>query len=155
MTPHIAKVYERILEERLRERVEDKMDEWQHGFRPNRSTIDLIFALKMVCEKGWEFNRKMYLAFVDLEKAFDRIPRGVLWNILRTREYGIPEKLRKAIKSTYTNSLCKVKTQMDDGDWFEVDTGVKQGSVLSPILFILFMDYCGKMVQRRVDGTAF
>ena len=155
LMPHIAKVYERILERRLREKVESKLDEWQHGFRPGRSTIDLVFALKMLYEKNWEFNNKVYLAFIDLEKAFDRVPRNILWNILGKEEYEIPIKLIKAIKSTYVNSLCRVKTQTDNNEWFRVTTGVKQGSVLSPILFILFMDYCAKLVMRKANGEIF
>jgi hypothetical protein len=109
----------------------------------------------MICEKSWEFNNTTYLAFVDLEKAFDRVPRSILWNILRGREYQVPRKLITAIESTYVDSICKVKTQTGNSDWFRITTGVKQGSVLSPILFITFMDYCGKMAQRRVNGEIF
>ena len=58
LMPHIAKVYERVLECRLREKVESKLDEWQHGFLPGRSTIDLVFALKMIYEKNWESTTK-------------------------------------------------------------------------------------------------
>jgi hypothetical protein len=152
---HPAKVYERILERRLREVVEEKLEEWQHGFRPGRSSIDLVFALKMISEKNWEFNRKTYAAFVDLEKAFDRVPRELLWRKLRGIEYGIPEKLLKAIKSTYTDSKCRVKTTSGEGKWFDVTTGVKQGSVLSPILFIIYMDSCGRSVRNRVEDEMF
>jgi hypothetical protein len=109
----------------------------------------------MICEKSWEFNSATYLAFIDLEKAFDRIPRSILWNILRRREYSVPKKLITAIKGTYFNSLCKVKTQTGNSEWLEINTGVKQGSVLSPILFITFMDYCGKAMRRRENGEIF
>src|SRR5678816_4833006 len=81
----------------------------------------------MISEKNWEFNRKTYAAFVDLEKAFDRVPRELLWRELRRIEYGIPEKLLKAIKSTYVDSKCRVKTMSGEGKWFDVTTGVKQG----------------------------
>ena len=139
----------------MREKVECKLDEWQHGFRPGRSTIDLVFALKMIYEKNWEFNNKVFMAFIDLEKAFDRIPRKILWSILRKEEYELPPKLIRAIESTYVNSECKVKTQGETNEWFRVTTGVKQGSVLSPLLFIIFMDYCAKLVIRRSEGEIF
>ena len=153
LMPHIAKLYERILEKRLREKVENKLGEWQYGFRSGRSTTDLIFTLKMIYEKSWEWNKNVYLAFIDLEKAFDRVPRRLLWNVLQKDEYRVSTKLVKAIKSTYENSKCKVKS-LGREEWFEVTTGVKQGSVLSPIIFITFMDYIGRLVSRRMGDDA-
>jgi len=61
---HINKIYERILERRLRSCVEEKLGEWQHGFRPNTSTADIMFSMKMVLEKSWEFNTQSYIAFL-------------------------------------------------------------------------------------------
>ena len=69
------------------------------------------------------------MAFIDLEKAFDRIPRNILWNILGKEEYEVSAKLIRAIRSTYFNNQCKVKTQAETSEWFSVTTGVKQGSV--------------------------
>ena len=66
-------IYERILERRLRTVVEDKIGDWQHGFRPGKSTTDLIFYMKMLTEKTIEWDKKACIAFIDLEKAFDRI----------------------------------------------------------------------------------
>lgn len=74
LLPHIAKIYLRILENQLRHFVEAKLGQWEQGYRPNRCTSDLIFALKIILEKSWEYNTSTNLAFLDLEKAFDRIP---------------------------------------------------------------------------------
>jgi Reverse transcriptase (RNA-dependent DNA polymerase) len=87
LLPHITKIYERKLERRLRSHVEEKLGEWQHGFRPNTSTSDLIFSMKMILEKTWEFNDKTYLAFLDLETAFDRVLRQILWQAMHQAEY--------------------------------------------------------------------
>lgn len=70
-----SKIYERILERRLRRIVEDKFGEWQHGFRSGRSTTDLIFYMRMLTEKTIEWSDKVFVTFIDLEKAFDRIER--------------------------------------------------------------------------------
>lgn len=69
-----SKIYERFLERRLRATVENYSWEWQYGFRPNRSTMDLAFSLKMSVKKTIEYDGKKSIAFVDLKKPFDRIP---------------------------------------------------------------------------------
>lgn len=142
LLPHAMKLYERILEKRLRTEVEDKLNEAQYGFRPGRGTTDLIFSLKMMIEKSWEWDREMYVAFVDLEKAFDSVPRVKLWETLEDRYYQIEPKLIRVIRGLYTLSESAVRTAYGIGQWFGVRTGVRQGGVLSPLLFILYMDKC-------------
>ena len=139
---HAFKVYERILESRLRGYVESKLGEWQNGFRPGRGTTDMIFSLKMIFEKSWEWNMDRYIAFIDLEKAFDRVPRQKIWDALKDPYYGISEKLVRAIYNTYQNIRSRVKTNQENQDWFDIESGVRQGSVLSPLLFIVFIDKC-------------
>ena len=63
------------VERRLRGYVESKLGEWQHGFGEGRGTTDLIFALKMMMEKNWEWGKEKLTLFIDLEKAFDCAPR--------------------------------------------------------------------------------
>lgn len=112
---HLAKTYERILEKRLRTIIEPQLDD-QHGFRSNRSTTDLMFALRMMIEKMWEFNRKVYIAFIDLRNAFDSMPRERLWRVLE-REYAVRGNLKKAMESMYKN----------DESRSEPDTRTKNG----------------------------
>lgn len=93
----------------MRRQGEDKIGNWQHGFRPGRSTADLVFALKTLLEKGWEWNKNKYIAFIDLEKAFDRINRERLSKIMGDEYYGIHPKLVRIVKSKYTECRNKVK----------------------------------------------
>jgi hypothetical protein len=72
-------IYERIFESRLRSNAEDQVEESQCGFRPNRSTQDLIFALIQISEKTIEYGKEVHLCFLDLVKAFARVPRSELW----------------------------------------------------------------------------
>ena len=124
---HTFKLYERILEKRLREIVEPKLDECQSGFRSGRGTSDMIFTIKAIFEKCWEWSQNRYIAFLDLEKAFDRVPRQKIWDALNDQYYGVPEKLKRAIYNSYKNIECRVKTPNENEDWFSVKTGVRQG----------------------------
>ena len=94
-----VKVYAKCLEKKRREIVEPKLTDAQCGFRPGRSTMDEIFALQLIFEKSWEYAKEVNACFVDLEKAYDRIPRDKLWAVLL--QYGIGGQLLPAIKSLY------------------------------------------------------
>ncbi|XP_076067750.1 uncharacterized protein LOC143040554 [Oratosquilla oratoria] len=145
---HVGKVYERVIERRLRMAVEERFGEWQHGFRPQRSTLDMIFTLKMVLEKNREWNIDKFAIFIDMEKAFDKVPREEIWRALEHQEYDVPANLKRAIKSIYRKCENKVKLRDGDTTWFQVRTGVRQGGVISPLLFIIFMDRCMKEINH-------
>ena len=101
-----GEVYSRVLERRLRPIVEPRIQEEQCGFRPGRGTLDQLYTLHRVLEGSWEFARPVHMCFVDLEKAFDRVPRGVLWGVLR--EYGVLGSLLRAVQSLYDRSRSMV-----------------------------------------------
>ena len=73
---HTMKVWERIIEARLRDRVE--ISKQQYGFIPGKETTDAMFALRMLMEKYREGQRELHYVFVDLEKAYDRVSRQEL-----------------------------------------------------------------------------
>ncbi|KAK3552130.1 hypothetical protein QTP86_001508 [Hemibagrus guttatus] len=86
------------------------------------------------------------MCFVDLEKAFDRVPCGILWEVLW--EYGIRGPLLKAVPSLYNRSRSLVHIARCKSDLFPVHVGLRQGCPLSPVLFIVFMD----SISRRSQG---
>ena len=74
-------LWKELREKITRERV--SIDEMQFGFMPGRGTTDAIFILRHLQEKHVAKNKKFYCAFVDLEKAFDRVPREVIWRAMQ------------------------------------------------------------------------
>ena len=129
-------VYSRVLERRIRLIVEPRIQEEQCGFRPGHGTLDQLYTLCRVLEGSWEFAQPVHMCFVDLEKAFDRVHRGILWEVLR--EYGVRGPLLRAVRSLYYRSWSLVRIAGSKSDLFPVNVALRQGCSLSPVLFIFF-----------------
>ena len=139
-----GKVYAKCLEIKWREIVESKLDDGQCGFRPSFSTTDQIF------EKSCEYGKDFLACLVDLEKAHDRVSRDKLWKVLQ--EYGVNGQLLRAIKSFYCRPEVCVRENGKQSKPFLVGVGFRQECVLSPFLFIVYMNWIDKCSQ--VDECA-
>src|SRR6267154_223499 len=110
-----------------------------------RCSLDLVrgkiqrmqFLLCVRSRKSSLENRELWMTFVDLEKAFDRVPRDVVWWALR--HVGVEEWIVNVIKGMYEGVTTSVKINGVGSEGVEVKVGVHQGSVLSPILFNIVM----------------
>ena len=136
LTDQVMKLLERVLDSYIRKMV--NIDDMQFGFVPGRGTTDAIFIVRQLQEKYLAVNKPLYFAFVDLEKAFDRVPRKVLWWALRS--CGVEEWAVRIIQAMYSNARSRVRVNGQYSEEFGVGVGVHQGSVLSPLLFILVLE---------------
>ena len=100
LTEQIMKILERIVDGLIRQLV--SIDDSQFGFVPGRGTTDAIFVVRQLQEKYLAANKRLYMAFINLEKAFDRVPRKVIWWALRKRCGGVD-------CATGAGDVCKCK----------------------------------------------
>jgi hypothetical protein len=142
---HGMKVVERIFERRLRKMVEIR--EEQYGFMPGKGTTDAIFILRQLQEKYMEKGKELFFVFVDLEKAFDRVPRVLIESALRKK--GVAECYVRAVMKMYEGVVSQVRLEGEDSDDFTVRVGIHQGSVLSPFLFAIVMDVVTEEVAKE------
>ncbi|KAK3519801.1 hypothetical protein QTP70_006182 [Hemibagrus guttatus] len=148
---HTMKLWERVVEARLRKVVE--ICEQQYGFMPRKSTRDAIFALRILMEKYRDGQRELHCVFVDLEKAYDRVPREELWYCMR--KSGVAEKYVRVVQDMYERSRTVVRCAVGQTEEFNVEVGLHQGSALSPFLFAIVMDQLSEEVRQESPWTMF
>ncbi|KAK3531996.1 hypothetical protein QTP86_002517, partial [Hemibagrus guttatus] len=146
---HTMKVWERVVEARLRKVVE--ICEQQYGFMPRKSTTDAIFALRISMEKYRDGQKELHCVFVDLEKAYDRVPREELWYCMR--KSGVAEKYVRVVQDMYERSRTVVRCAVGQTEEFNVEVGLHQGSALSPFLFAIVMDQLSEEVRQESPWT--
>ena len=142
LTPIAAKIYNKLLLNRIRPHIEPMLRKNQNGFRPNRSTTAQILALRRLVEGIKMKNLPAVLTFVDFKKAFDSIHRGKMLEILKA--YGIPETIVSAIGMMYRDTEAQVISPDGETEFFSILAGVLQGDTLAPLLFIIVLDYAFK-----------
>ena len=111
----------------------------QTVFREGRRTRDQIANIHWVKEKAREFQKNIYLCFIDCTKAFDCVDHDKLWKALR--EMGIPDHLTCLLRNLYAGQEATVRNVYGKTDWFKVEKGVQQGCLLSPCLFNLYAEH--------------
>ena len=138
-----SKIFCKIITHRITSAVDQVLREEQAGFRKGKGCVDQIFALRNIIEQCSEWQRQLYINFIDFQKAFDSIHRDSLWKIMRS--YGIPSHIVNIIQQFYTGFSCTVGTNTTS---FVVGSGVRQGCVMSALLFNLAIDW----VMRKTTG---
>ena len=111
----------------------------QTGFRKGRGTRDQIANICWIIKKARKFQKNIYFCFIDYAKAFDCVDHNKLWKIVK--EIGIPDHLTCLLRNPYAGQKAAVRTGHGTTDWFQIGKGLRQGGVLSPCLFNLYLEY--------------
>ena len=134
---HPSKVMLKNILNRLQPQAEEIIAEEQAGFRAGRSTTEQIFSLRILCEKYLQHQQNLYHVFIDFKKAFDRGWHEALWATMR--KYNINASIIRAIENLYDKAQSAVLFNGSTGEWFRTTVGVRQGCLLSPTLFNIFL----------------
>ena len=137
------KLWERVVERRLRKDI--SISKNQFGFMPSKSTIEAIYLLRRLMGLYRDRKVDLHMVFIDLEKAYDRVPRKVLWTYLEKK--GVSFLYIRVIKDMYQGGRTSVRTPGGATNDFFVGMSLHQGSVLNPFLFTLVMNEHTRGIQ--------
>ena len=139
------KLYCSVLNSRLNiwSETNGMVEDEQNGFRKGRSTLEHLSSLTTIIETRKSASISTFVSFVDFSKAYDRVPRDLLW--LKLEKMGLNGNLLNSLQSIYQQVQCWVRVHGSLTKFFNVGTGLKQGCLLSPILFNLYLNdfICG------------
>ena len=136
----IMKLFERIIEKRLRKHLEDTgfLSKYQSGFRKVRSTNDHIFRMSQTVMESFNGGEKVKASFLDVEKASDNV-----WhNGLRHKifQLGLPTKIIRWLSDFLVGRIIQIKVDGSLSSKIYTKAGIPQGSVLSPLLFLIYVN---------------
>lgn len=146
----LYKIFSRIIYNRLQKHIEgnDLLTESQFGFRKNHSTIDAIFTFTGIAQLKRKQGQKMYTCFIDLSAAFDTINRQKLMNKLQ--RLGLSDKIVNIIEGIYKHTYSTIWDGKNISQVFQTNLGVRQGCILSPLLFSIYLNDLNESIPGGV-----
>jgi hypothetical protein len=126
---------------------------YQARFQSAKSTTDQLFAPRQILEKYTEFNITTHHLFIGFKAAYDTIIRNEVY--VGLSELNFPTKLIRLTKATLTIVTCWVKIQNDCSESFETRQGLRQGDVLSTLLFNVVLEVIVRRANLQTTGTIY
>ena len=153
LTNHLTKVFERVMRKQLVHHLESQnlMNITQHGFREGRSTLSQLLSYYDSILSMLEENHQVHSVYLDFSKAFDKVDHKIL--LTKVEGMGIQGKILKWLHTFLTTRTQRVKVGNQLSDEVKVRSGVPQGSVLGPLLFLIYMIDIGEDVKNSLLGS--
>ena len=135
---HVIKLILRIIIERNSNMFEREVSETQSGFKSKVGTREGLFNVRSIIDKMLAVDKKLYVCFIDYEKAFDRVYHKKIMEVVK--KAGMDAKDRRLISNLYYEQTASIQFGDTFSETFKVKRGVRQGCVLSPKLFNLYTE---------------
>ena len=153
LVAHAGKILLKIIARRPSEYCERVgiLPEGQSGFRPNRSTTDMMFVIRRLQELARKKRIPLYVCFIDLTKAYDSVDRTLLWTVLA--RFGVPQNMISVIRQFHDGMRACVR--LDErvcSRWFAVEQGLRQGCMVVPLLFKIFFAAVINVASTRLKA---
>jgi endonuclease/exonuclease/phosphatase family metal-dependent hydrolase len=146
---HASKIMLRILTKRLEAKANEYISDNQFGFRKGCGTREALAVMRILCERSLEYNNDIYICFIDFEKAFDRVDWKILLETLK--DIGVDWRDRRMIKNLYMNQTAVIRIEDKESEPAEIGRGVRQGCLLSPLLFSIYAERMMKNTLEKCD----
>ena len=147
---HASKILIYVIAARLENHLNRELPPTQAGFKKGRGTRDQIANMRWLTEKAIEKNRRIFMVSIDYSKAFDCVDHCTLWNMLE--KMGFPLHIIHLVKNLYLTHGTAVTTENGMSDFFKLGKGVRQGCILSPLLFNIYGEYIMRQVAQEEQG---
>ena len=129
------------------------LGEIRGSFRRGRHTEDNLFMLERLIDMVKGRKEEIFMTFLDMEKAYDRVNRKKLFEVMQC--YGVHEKLVRLIERIYDGSMVKFELEKVTTGWCKSDSVVRQGCLLSPLPFNIYVRELGKVISNCVHGVKY
>ena len=143
-----SKVFEHVLKSEFSQHL--NTSSYQFGCKSNNSTAHALFTLKETINYFIDHGSRVYCSFLDASKAFDRLVHSGLF--LKLIERGTPKRFLDILIHWYNDLQCRVKWDGHHGEWFSISAGVRQGGVLSPDFYNIYVDGLVSILQSSGFG---
>ena len=145
---HTGKILLIVLLNELEQQVEPHLCEEQARFRKDRSTVHQILIFRLIAENAKIHGENICNCFIDFQKAFNTTKPKLIWAVVRS--YSMEDKTVTLLQKIYAKAQSAVRVGRHQGEWFHTEVRVRQGNLLSPLLFIAYLYSNGSCERKQL-----
>jgi len=153
LLPIISKILERCIFNKIIKHISPKISLLQHGFMKGRSTVTQLMTVLTNISNILDKKTQTDVIYFDLSKAFDSVPHNLL--IHKLEQFGIHGRLCNWITNYLTDRYQRVTCEGGNSEWLPVTSGVPQGSILGPLLFLLYINDLPEVLSDETKCAIF